>query len=321
MKNVSSNTNLKIELRYRFDDENKHSMNAEIFNECEKQFIRAIKSTEKYFEDTIEIKIKPREEGSLIDILTVVVNNPEIRTTFTTLLVVFATKFFDSKFSSAKHKTDEASKKLENLQTIKDQIKAGTLTEDDFDYIASNDKDLRKHKSNFFKSAKQEKDVIKIESTTKADIKMQPIIIVVDRRDFDNFIITKTTEEVEEIQEAKVYIVAPILIKGRRDSWKGILENTSIDFKISDKDFLQQVWNKHINFQNGTFINCELKTITTTNIETEETKISREVINVSNYGEDDTPIKAIIHRKKHKDKGVIQQPNLFSGLEDNDDNE
>lgn len=311
MKNVSSNTNLKIELRYRFDDEDKHSMNAEIFNECEKQFIKAIKSTEKYFEDTIEIKIKPREEGSLIDILTVVVNNPEIRTTFTTLLVVFATKFFDSKFSSAKHKTDETSKKLENLQTIKDQIKAGTLTEDDFDYIASNDKDLRKHKSNFFKSAKQEKDVVKIESTTKSDIKIQPIVIVVDRKDFDNFIITKTTEEIEETQEARIYIVAPILIKGRRDSWKGILENISIDFKILDKDFLQQVWNKHINFQNGTFINCELKTITTTNIETEETKVSREVTTVANYGEDDTPIKIIPHRKRIIKETKTQQLSLF----------
>lgn len=106
MKNVSSNTNLKIELRYSFDDENKHSINAEIFNECEKQFIKAIKSTEKYFDDTIEIKINPREEGSLIDILTVVVNNPEIRTNFTTLLIIFATKFFNSKFSSAKQEKD-----------------------------------------------------------------------------------------------------------------------------------------------------------------------------------------------------------------------
>ncbi|MCO5234534.1 MAG: hypothetical protein M9888_12480 [Chitinophagales bacterium] len=317
MNTETSNTNLKIELRYRFDDENKHSMNAEIFNECERQFIKAIKSTEKYFEDTIQIKIKPREEGSLIDILTVTVNSP----IFGVLVGIFATKFFDSKLPTAKHKTDETSKKLENLQTIKDQIKTGTLTEDDFDYIASNDKDLRKYKSSFFKSVKQEKDVVKIESTTKAETKTQPIIIIIDRKDFDNFIITKTTEEIEETQEAKIYIVAPILIKGRRDSWKGIIESNNIDFKISDKEFLQQVWNKHINFQNGTFINCELKTITTTNIETEETKISREVINVANYGEDDTPIKAIAHRKKHKDKGIIQQPNLFSGLEDNDDNE
>lgn len=49
MKNVSSNTNLKIELRYRFDDENKHSMNAEIFNECEKPFIKGFSAKKSSF--------------------------------------------------------------------------------------------------------------------------------------------------------------------------------------------------------------------------------------------------------------------------------
>lgn len=209
-------------------------------------------------------------------------------------------------------------KKLENLQIIKDQIKAGTLTEDDFDYIASKDKDLRKHKSNFFKYAKQERDVVKIESTTKSDLKVPPIIIVVDRKDFDSFIITKETEEVEEIQEAKIYIVAPILIKGRRDSWKGILDGVSIDFRVGDKDFLQQVWNKEINFQNGTFINCELKTTTSTNIETEDIKVSREIINVSNYGEDDIQIKAIKHRRKPKKDTNAKQLNLFNNSESTD---
>lgn len=44
----NSNNTLTIQLRYCFDDENKHTMIAEVFNECERQFIKAIKSTEKY---------------------------------------------------------------------------------------------------------------------------------------------------------------------------------------------------------------------------------------------------------------------------------
>lgn len=104
MQIETSNNTLTIQLRYCFDDENKHSMNAEVFNECERQFIKALKSTEKYFEDTLQVKIKPREAGSLIDVLTIAINNPEIRATFTTLVTIFATKFFDTKFSSAKQK-------------------------------------------------------------------------------------------------------------------------------------------------------------------------------------------------------------------------
>jgi hypothetical protein len=60
-------------------------MNAEVFNECERQFIKVIKSTEKYFEYTLQVKIKPRKEGSLIDIFTVAINNSEIRASAITL--------------------------------------------------------------------------------------------------------------------------------------------------------------------------------------------------------------------------------------------
>lgn len=312
MEIETSNDALTIQLRYCFENENLHSMNAEVFNECERHFIKLIKSTEKYFEYTLQMKIKPRKEGSLIDIFTVAVNNPEIRATALALITMFVTKFFDSKFSSAKHKTDETAKKLENLQAIKEQIKNGTLTEDDFDYIASNDKDLRKQKSIFFKSAKKDTEITKIETSTNTDYKIQPIIIIVERKDFDSFILTETTEETEETKDAKIYIVAPVLIQGKKSSaWRGIFENKPIEFKISDKDFLQQVYGKQVKFSNGTFINCELKTIVTLNIETEETKTLREVVNVANYGEDNLAIYRIDHRKKSKNIGSSNQLNMF----------
>ncbi|MCL2313561.1 MAG: hypothetical protein FWC41_13980 [Firmicutes bacterium] len=317
MKIETSNNTLTIQLRYCFEDENLHSMNAEVFNECERQFIKAIKSTEKYFEDTLQIKIKPREEGSLIDIFTILINNPAIVATFTTLITIFATKFFDFKFSSAKHKTDETSVKLDNLQAIKEQIKAGNLTEEDFDYIASNDKELRKLKSNFFKKVKQDPDITKVEAKTIIDTNSQPIIIVVERQEFDYFIIPETTEKEEDTQPAKIYIVSPILVQGKKSpAWRGIFNDAPIDFRLTDKEFLQQVYGKVVKFSNGTFINCDLKTTITTNIETDETKMSREVTIVNNYGEDDNQIRKITHRqKKSKKTATTQMPSLFDSLE------
>ena len=313
MKIETSNNALTIQLRYCFEDEDLHSMNAEVFNECERQFIKAIKSTEKYFEETLEVKINPREEGSLTDVLTVLVNNP----IFALLVGVFATKFFDFKFSSAKHKTDETSIKLGNLQAIKEQIKAESLTEEEFDYIASNDKDLRKLKSNFFKTAKKDLDIVKVEAKTISDINAQPIIIVVERQEFDHFIIPETTEKEEDTQPAKIYIVSPILVQGKKSpAWRGIFNDEPIDFRLTDKDFLQQVYGKVVKFSNGTFINCDLKTTVTTNIETDEMKISREVTFVNNCGEDDGQIRKIVHRqKKSKKIATAQLPFLFDCLE------
>ena len=105
------------------------------------------------------------------------------------------------------------------------------------------------------------------------------------------------------------------MIEGRREAWKGILiedlKETSIDFKVIDKDFLAEVWNHSIEFKNGTFINCDLKTTQTTNIETEAIKISREVITVINRGEDNGIIKNITHKRKNKLSNNTQQLSLF----------
>jgi len=307
---------ITISIRYCFGDDAVHSMNAEIFNECERQFIQAIKGVQKYLEDTFSINIKAREDGSIADIITIVLDNLDIKpfyTTIQTLLTVFVVKFFDSKFSSAIPKIDETSKKIENIQEIRKGIKNNTFTESDFDYIASDDKELRKHKSNFFKAAKKEPKISKLEMKTTSNLAIQPIIMVVDKNEFDRFIIPETTETIEDTLQAKIYIVAPILVKGRKDSWKGIYENNSIDFNICDDDFLEQVWDQSIEFRNGTFINCELKIVKTINIETEETKISRKVIKIMNYGNDDKQIKKITHKKKQQ-KEDSNQLSLFDNV-------
>jgi len=304
---------ITIQLRYCFEDENLHSMNAEIFNECERHFIKAIKSTEKYLEDTLSIEIKPREKGSLVDVLTVTLNNPAtsiIAGGAVALITIFATKFLESKYPSAKHKTDEIASKLQNLQEIREHVKNGTLTQEGFDYIAGSDKELRKLKSNFFRTAKKDHKITSLEMKTMPSTALQPIITVVYRKDFEAFILPDTLEIIDDTQQVKIFIVAPILIKGRKDSWKGICEGSGFEFKITDDEFLTQVWNQLIKFSNGTFINCELKTTKTTNIETDETKISREVTNVINYGDDDKQVVKIT-RKKKKEVGIVQQPTLF----------
>ena len=305
-------TDKTIDIHYCFEDETLHSMDAEIFNECEKHFIKALKSTEKYFENTLDIKILPRKEGSLVDVFSVAINNPAITTLFTALVTIFATKFFDSKFSSAIPKDDKTGKKLDNIQKLKEEIKKGNLTEEDFDYIASHDKDLKKLKSNFFKSAKKDSQITKIEAVTKST-NAQPIILTIERCNFDNFILPETTETNEKIYNAKIYIAAPILItaKGVGASWKGVYENNPIDFKISDKDFLNLVDQQKIHFQNGTYINCELKVVEKINIESGEIKTQREVINVANCGDDQNGFKQILHKHKNKNINNESQLSLF----------
>ena len=308
------NDNLKIQLHYCFMDENSHSMDAEVFNECERHFIKALKSLEKYIEKDIEIKIEPREKGSLYDILTVLVQDPIYLAIIAPYLAYFIQKFFDSKIPNAKHKIDSTNTKLDNLQKIKELIRNGELTEEEFNYIADNDKDLRKLKSNFFKAAKKEKSVIKIEAKTDQANNKEPIIIIVDRNSFDSFIIPETIEKTINNEQKKIFIVSPTLIEGKKSpTWRGIIDNEPIEFKITDSDFLQQVYGKQVTFSNGTYINCELQTIMLTNSETEETKISREVKHINYFGDDENSIKNIWHKRRKKNKN-IGMPSLFENL-------
>jgi len=93
---------------------------------------------------------------------------------------------------------------------------------------------------------------------------------------------------------------------------EGYLNNQPIDFKVSDKDFLEQVYNHEIKFGNGSFINCLMKTINTLKNEVSQPMITHEIINVINYGEDNN----IVHVIKRKNKQIEEQKtSLFPDLQ------
>ena len=48
--------------------------------------------------------------------------------------------------------------------------------------------------------------------------------------------------------------------------WRGIYSGLPIEFKIDDKDFLEQVYDQEIKFGNGTSITCNLQIETKTTI-------------------------------------------------------
>jgi len=209
--------------------------------------------------------------------------------------------------------TTETKNKIENISQIKELIKGGILSEEEFEYIAENDKSLKRLKSNFFKIAKQEKTVKEIEAQGfRADNTplFEPKKIA--RIEFDQCILPETAETETDTKEEqiKIYIVAPVLIKGRKDNWKGMMDDVSIDFKMNDKDFLDKVHRHEIKFSNGTFINCVLKTTKTTKYPEEKTNIAHEIIEVLSWGEEEN-IKILKRKRKRQKTENMQQVTLF----------
>jgi hypothetical protein len=307
-KNISS---VDIQLHFYFEDPTIHSMDAIVFNECERQFINAIKNINKYIDESLEIEIFAREEGGLIDKIKIIVKHPLVYG----LVIAIATAFFTAQFRPKLSIEEQTKYRVETIQTLLQLEEAGKLSEDIFDYIVNNDKELRKLKSNFFKSVKKEVKLTKVEVGTPTLVAGNPVFskITVSYKQFDDFILSESEDEDKILMpnvddKARIFIIAPVLIKDNASEWKGYYGGLPIKFKVSDDEFLEQIYSHEIKFGSGTYIDCKLIRYTTIKGETKKETITYEVADVSELNDDENfkiPIKRRKKEAKNTDQGLL----------------
>ena len=288
-------------------------MNARVHNECAKQFIQAIALLNKYLDEPIELEVFAKNEGGVKDLYKIIVKNPLLLIIITALITSAVNQFFTSNFSPAINHTEETKNRLENLLKIKEAIKSGTLSSEEFDYIAENDKDLKKIKSNFFRSAKKEKRIDSIEiDAIKQENQTVFEKVTINSDDFDKCILPAELKSTITEADAKIHIVAPVLIQGRKDFWKGIYNGVPIEFRVSDKVFLENVYQHIIKFSNGTFINCSMKVTKTTSTIDDSEKISINVFDIVSYGDDENF--RTVYKRKNRIETTSNNENLTPSL-------
>lgn len=121
-----------------------------------------------------------------------------------------------------------------------------------------------------------------------------------------------TTEDKTETAETTIRILSPVLQQEHGKVWKGNYSGKTIDFKVLDKEFLEQVYNNEIKFGTNTVITCTLITITKKKVENgEHTNLKPEyaVKDILQW-EDDNTFKNSTKRYK-KIKANEQQLDLF----------
>ena len=304
---------ITLQLHYFLNDKDLHSMNARVHNECAKQFIQAIALLNKYLDEPIELEVFAKNEGGVKDLYKIIVKNPLLLIIITALITSAVNQFFTSNFSPAINHTEETKNRLENLLKIKEAIKSGTLSSEEFDYIAENDKDLKKIKSNFFRSAKKEKRIDSIEiDAIKQENQTVFEKVTINSVDFDNCILPTELKSTITEADAKIHIVAPVLIQGRKDFWKGIYNGVPIEFRVSDKVFLENVYQHIIKFSNGTYINCSMKVTKTTSTIDDSEKISINVFDIVSYGDDENF--RMVYKRKNRIETTSNNENLTPSL-------
>ncbi len=302
-----------LQLHYYLKGENNHSMNASVHNECERYFVQGILSLNKYVNGALSVEIYATEElGGIKNKYKVLINGTIIGlgalASVAQLLSYFGVYFTNPNPNNPA----ETLTRIEVVEKIKSKMDSEEpFTEEEFDYIASNDKDLRKLKSEYFKTAIKDETIESIEvNEIDTDSDTSKPLGRINYNDFQRCVLPKEEDIDSNEIDSIIYIVAPVLVKGRGNSWRGICDGSPIDFKVTDKEFLDNVYNHTISFSNGTYIRCKMRITQKVNLQDNSVKIYRDVFEVYEVNDDENmTLHKIVHKKKSKIE--IQQPSLF----------
>lgn len=294
-----------FQIHYYLNQEDLHQMDAKILNECERQLLDAFDFVKAYTGD-FKIEITPKKEGGLIAyfiISAIIIDKSDI---FKNIINALIQKFF----SSSQTKLANSNARIE----LYEKVKNGTLTKEEAEELID-EKKVRKCVSNYFKSLEKANTVTSVEASVKKDGEQKPFSSSkIIKADFTKKILSDaTTEDKTETAGTTIRILSPVLRQGHGKVWKGYYLGKTIEFKVLDKEFLEQVYNNEIKFGANTVITCTLITITKKKVENGEyTNLKPEyaVKDVLQW-EDDYTFKNSTKRYK-KIKADEQQLDLFN---------
>ena len=225
-----------FQIHYYLNQEDLHKMDAKTLNECERQLLDAFDFIKAYTGE-FNIDVTPKKEGGLIETFVIyfVASNigyDIIKNFFNALIQQF--------FSSTQTKLSNSIDRIKILEKIKN----GTITKEEVMALVD-DKKLKKYVSNYYKPLENTDTVISVEASIKKEGDIEPFSSSkIIKADFTKKILSDTTtEDKTETAGTTIRILSPVLRQGHGKVWKGYYSGKTIDFKVLDKEFLEQVYN------------------------------------------------------------------------------
>lgn len=311
-----------IELHYWFDDET-HTIDANVQNKCEYDFLGVLKEIASTFNVEIVIETEPLADGGLrrwfkiiskeenkkatitIALITALATSVLI-TPITTTISTVTEKIIERIFEDPEIKDLEKEKLKLEIEKLKQETQQKNQ-------LLNQNIVIKKKKSNFYETLEKYPKVNKVsfivENENKNKITEEKTVC---RKNFKEFILISDDLEPVENESAVIEIISPVLKKGPY-KWYGIYNGDAISFNVQSKEFKTLVQTGEIQFKNGTTINCFLAIRKKIDNEGIEKIAGYDVIRVNNYYENDKPIETP-EGKHHREKREAdkQQLNLFS---------
>lgn len=302
--------NNSYELHYELTDENCHIMNAEVESASTVTFLKAVNYISNAIGVRLNIETTSLNQGSIVRYFRIVVEEKDehglllylIMTLMKCSLFEKNTEHFTTIFDSLNN---------EEKEQLKSVLRKKHITENKLKSIPS-DYAVIRHKANFFKKIASDRDIKSVTinlghnfsfDKNKGD--------KISSQDFKKYIVELAPEEIT-INDAIIYIVSPVLIKGQKNKWKGIFEGESITFDLRSNEFKVKSQNGDVDFRSGSNIVCTLKYKKTIDEEGKEHNSDYRVTLVSKHGVDDNYEETLEGKKKRIED---EQPTLFDDID------
>ncbi len=298
---------LSIDLHYFMNDGQRHEMDATIHNKCEANILQALNHLGDLFDEDIQIDVSALEQGGLVDKFRIAVKSQ----TFKNLLLLLSGALINH-FIGVSPALDESQVQLNRAEIVK-KIKEGNFTQEEIRYVIQGDPDILTSKNKYFTELVKEPHVASVACCSYEGKTPENKLVEasVNRVDFPRQIVIGYTNcDTNIYSGTSVLVVSPVLLQGSQAKWKGLFNNEEIHFKITDREFLKQVYAQEVGFTSGTSINCDLK-ITKRTVYDAMGKLQKqssecEISNITSWDDG----KQVLHETKHYKRKKIEDSQL-----------
>lgn len=298
-----------IIVHYELNDNSIHVIDAKIEAESSVAYVRAMDYVSKVLGVSNKLKTGSLRNGSVVKIFWFDIQEKEDKKVLQFILsFVFRSIFFEKKIVELEDLIEECDEDKVCIEKV--LCKYGI---DEFKIKRLNAHlHLKKARSEYFRQLLSCNN-IKAIGIKRNDVEhLENIDLRITKSEFPLYI-EEFLPEIKIDDNAKVYIISPVIVKGKTLKWNGSYNGFDIRFEILSNQFKTESQNAEINFRTGFFITCRLQYEETFNEDEKPIHNNYKVTEVYGHGYDDNYIETLSGKKK---KINDNQPTLFDGVDD-----
>lgn len=254
----------KIQVHYYFSD-NSHGFDAFVRNECEKELLHIYYEIARTLDIKLLVQSEPPKDGGFVEFWKFIGENSNQITIIVSAIAIILSRrpVENKKLTQLQIENLELENELKRNELKNLHLKA--LKEDEIKEdliikvvnLLSLNYRIIWRRSNFFKKITEYKRVSKFSCQRFQDDSAVGNERDVVRGNFYNFILSSDELPDNEITEAHIDLISPVLKQGKF-LWKGFLNNQIISFEMQDDVFKSMIQNGEMILNNKVIINTLL---------------------------------------------------------------